>query len=151
MGEHSKKRLSYDHETMSPSLHQVSLSWMPAGRFVKPSRHSDREGPGVAPSFCPQMTPALPPGLCAPHLARPSTAVTGYLQFSLMAFQRAGRADPRGASHKEPGLPGQVLLKKEERFWDHLWENVPPCGWAESKGRAKERKTKKLCFLHPCP
>lgn len=42
-------------------------------------RHSDRVGPRVALSFCPKLTPALPPGLCAPHLACPSALVTGYL------------------------------------------------------------------------
>lgn len=64
---------------MSLRSHQVSHSWMQAYQFVKPGRHSDRVGPRVALSFCPKLTPALLPGLCAPHLACPSTLVTGYL------------------------------------------------------------------------
>ncbi|KAI9547710.1 hypothetical protein NQZ68_014976 [Dissostichus eleginoides] len=45
---------------------------MQAYQFVEPGRHSDRVGPRVAFSFCPKLTPALSPGLCAPHLACPS-------------------------------------------------------------------------------
>ncbi|KAK0143025.1 Fibroblast growth factor 10 [Merluccius polli] len=82
--------------------------------LVEHGRHCDRLGPRVALSFCPKLTPALPPGLCGPHLACPSTLP--WLAGWLAEVQLEGSLCGLGSTEPEETEDDPTI-----RLWIRLW------------------------------